>query len=139
MHMWDIWNEAKLGLPKGGVTNNDRLFCYCPHCYRKFIDWLREKYDSDLQHLNDVWGRCYAQWSQVEMPRNPSTVTDFVDYREFQIETVADEARWRIDMVHKFAPDHTAYLHVVPSTGQAWDSVVCAADDFALAEPCDIL
>ncbi|MFW6304103.1 MAG: beta-galactosidase, partial [Candidatus Sumerlaeota bacterium] len=138
MDMWDIWNEAKLGLPRGQTRTHERLLCYCQHCRKNFIKWLVEKYNNDLQKLNAVWGRCYGDWAQVEMPLGCNAIADFVDYREFQIETLAGEAQWRIDLAHKLDPARTAYLHVVPSTGEAWDAVVCAADDFALAEPCDI-
>jgi len=92
--MWDVWNEPELCFPQRN-PDVQTLVCYCPHCRDKFLDWLKQKYSS-VEHLNQVWGRCYEGWAQVELPRNPHTVTDFMDWREFHIDTMTGEAHWRL-------------------------------------------
>jgi beta-galactosidase len=70
MQMWDVWNEPELCFPQR-TPNLSNMVCYCPHCGAGFRSWLQAKYGS-LEHLNDVWGRCYEAWEQVELPRMPS-------------------------------------------------------------------
>jgi beta-galactosidase len=134
--MWDVWNEPELSFPQRSA-NIDTLACYCPHCQGEFITWLQAKYLS-LEDLNAVWGRCYESWEQVETPRSTQAFTDFVDWREFHIDTMTAEANWRLELVRTLDPQRVRYLHVVPNVLTAFNPVSCAADDFALAEHCDI-
>jgi len=131
---WDVWNEPELCFPQR-EPNMQTLACYCRYCHETFGQWLATKY-GDLERLNEVWGRCYTGWEQVEMPRDGGTVTDFVDWREFHLDTLTNEARWRLDLARECDPDHPCYLHVVPNTMTCFSSVTCV-DDFALAELCD--
>jgi beta-galactosidase len=134
--MWDVWNEPELSYPQR-TPNLERLVCYCGHCRQAFLTWLQDKY-GDISALNEVWGRCYEAWEQVELPRNPHTITDFVDWREFHIDTMTREAQWRLETVRRHDPDHVRYLHVVPNTMAPFNAVSCAADDFALAQDCQV-
>jgi|GEM_PF-582838 len=136
LSMWDVWNEPELSFPQR-TPDMAGLVCYCAHCREAFLGWLRAKYGL-LEALNTVWGRCYEDWTQVELPRNPHTFTDFVDWREFHIDTMTGEARWRLALVAERDPDHVRYLHVVPNTMAPFNVVTCAADDFALADNCDV-
>ena len=133
LHMWDVWNEPELCFPQR-TPNLATLACYCPHCRTAFHAWLRAKY-RDLNRLNAVWGRCYEAWEQVELPRGPGGVTDFIDWREFHLDTLTSEAIWRLDAVGRLDPEHGRYLHVVPNT---WFNPVTCVDDFAMAEPCEV-
>ncbi|MBI2300389.1 MAG: beta-galactosidase [Armatimonadetes bacterium] len=133
LQMWDVWNEPELCFPQR-IPDLETMACYCPHCRGGFLAWLQGKY-GELDRLNAVWGRCYETWPQVEMPRGNGTVTDFVDWREFHLDTMTGEARWRLEVVRERDPEHVRYLHVVPNT---WFSAVTCADDFAMAEPCEV-
>ena len=133
--MWDVWNEPEQCI----VYRNPELpnlVCYCPNCREGFLHWLKEKYIS-LDKLNSVWGRCYQQWHRVELPHTSATFTDFIDFREFQLDTMTSEAKWRLKLVKKLDGSHPAYLHVVPNTYRIFNSLTCV-DDFALAEECDV-
>lgn len=134
--MWDVWNEPELCFPQR-TPNVHTLVCYCENCIRNFKLWLREKYQS-VHTLNQVWGRMYDTWQQVEVPRNPHTMTDFIDWREFHIDTMTAEAKWRLHMVEDVDSAHIRYLHVVPNVMSVFNAVTCAADDFALAEDCEV-
>lgn len=133
--MWDVWNEPEQSF-QARRPSMATLVCYCAHCARSFRQWLAEKYRS-IDELNRVWGRCYDTFGQAEMPRETSTLVDFVDWRLFHLDLMADEARWRIEMVKELDPERTAYLHVVPNTMAVFSAVTCV-DDFAMAEPCDV-
>jgi hypothetical protein len=133
LHMWDVWNEPELCFPQRN-PNLANLACYCPCCHTAFITWLRSKY-GELGRLNTVWGRCYEAWEQVELPRGTGAVIDFVDWREFHLDVLAGEARWRLESVERLDPAHGRYLHVVPNT---WFTPITCVDDFAMAEHCEV-
>lgn len=133
---WDVWNEPEHHLNRRSTDNDDNLLCYCPHCLNRFREVMKEKYGS-INRLNQRWGRCYNSFEEVEASRSPGTVADFIDWREFQLDTLTDEAKWRLNMVREIAPGKFPHLHVVPHTIHCFNSVNCV-DDFALAEHCDI-
>lgn len=135
LSMWDVWNEPEQSF-MARTPNLHTLVCYCAHCRAGFAGWLRAKY-GDLDRLNEVWGRCYAAWEQVELPYNGGAITDFVDWREFHLDTMTGEAAWRLEMVKARDPQHTRYLHVVPNVMSVFSAVTCV-DDFALAEHCEV-
>ncbi|HSV13951.1 MAG TPA: beta-galactosidase [Tepidisphaeraceae bacterium] len=135
MQMWDVWNEPEQSYPRRHPDMN-QLTCYCPSCRQKFSGWLRKKYGS-LERLNDVWARCYEAWEQVEMPRTDACVTDFIDWREFHLDTMTSEAKWRLDMARKHDPASVSYLHVVPASMTIFNPVTCV-DDFDIAEHSDV-
>lgn len=135
LSMWDMWNEPEQSFPSR-TPDMHTLVCYCPHRRAKFAEWLAARYGF-LGQMNVVWGKWYDMWEQVELPRNSSTITDFVDWREFHLDTMTAEAAWRLEMVGRRDPQHARYLHVVPNVMSVFNSVTCV-DDFALAEHCEV-
>lgn len=135
MYMWDVWNEPEQCHIYRKPTDGT-LTCYCPSCQRKFKLWLGEKYGT-VEALNEKWGRCYRSFEEIELPQNPHTFGDFLDFREFQLDTVTAEAKWRLETVRKYDKAHKAYLHVVPNNSRIFNAVT-GVDDFALAEQCDV-
>lgn len=133
LQMWDVWNEPELCFPQRS-PNLANMVCYCDCCRTGFLAWLHAKY-GNLDPMNAAWGRCYEQWEQVEMPRGTGAVIDFVDWREYHLDTLAAEAAWRLDTVRRLDPGHGRYLHVVPNT---WFNPVTCVDDFAMAEHCEV-
>jgi len=134
--MWDVWNEPELSFPQR-TPDIDRMACYCSNCQQKFIEWLQAKY-STVENLNEIWGRYYENWHQVEVPRSVETFTDFIDWREFHNDTITAEARWRLEIARELDPDKIHYLHVVPNTLLPFNPVSTCADDFELAKLCDV-
>ncbi len=135
LSMWDVWNEPEQNFfsrePRPG-----NYVCYCRRCRDAFIPWLQGRHAS-LPQLNERWGRCYGSWAEVEAPALPDTLVDWLDWREFQLDGMTDEARWRLDLVRQLDPGHAAYLHVVPNTMDVFNSI-SGVDDFALAELCPV-
>lgn len=135
MYMWDVWNEPEQchihREPKPGTQ-----VCFCPTCKDKFTRYLKNKYGT-IDELNRIWGRCYTGWQQIELPRTTETFGDYIDWREFQLDTMTSEAVWRLDAVRQLDPDHIAYLHVVPNTCRIFNAVT-GVDDFAMARNCDV-
>lgn len=55
------------------VSNEYGGECHCELCQEAFRNWLREKYDDDLDKLNHAWwtafwSHTYTDWSQIESP-----------------------------------------------------------------------
>lgn len=133
---WDVWNEPEHHLGRRSADDLDHLLCYCPHCEAKFKLAMERQYGS-IADLNHRWGRCYNDFAEVELPRDPATVADYIDWREFQLDCLTGEARWRLAAVKKTAPQTLPHLHVVPHTIDCFNSTNCV-DDFALAQDCEI-
>lgn len=133
---WDVWNEPEHHLNRRSEENDDHLLCYCPHCAEAFRLAMKERY-GDIAALNRRWGRCYRSFAEVELPTDPLTIADFIDWREFQLDTLTEEAEWRLRMVRRYAPERFPHLHVVANTIECFNSTNCV-DDFALAEQCEI-
>jgi len=130
--MLDIWNEPEQNMVSR-YPNLATLTCYCDHCHAGLVEYLKGKYGA-LDQLNEVWGRCYSRWEQVEIPRDSSACfVDFIDWREWKLDVMTTEAKWRLDMVKECAPNKVGYVHVVPSTIRIFNAVTCV-DDFALSE-----
>ncbi len=58
--MWHVSNEY------GGE-------CHCPLCQAAFREWLKKKYEGDLERLNHAWWTAfwshrYTSWEQIESP-----------------------------------------------------------------------
>ncbi|MHB9133819.1 MAG: beta-galactosidase [Armatimonadota bacterium] len=132
LSMWDVWNEPELSFLQR-TPDIRTMVCYCPNCQQGFVKWLQAKY-VELERLNTVWGRCYQEWDEVEMPRVTGSINDFVDWREFHLDTMTADATWRLHAVERLDPRHGRYLHVVP----VWFNAVTCVDDFAIAEPCEV-
>lgn len=54
--MWHISNEF------GGE-------CYCPHCVKRFQDYLAEKFDHDIEKLNKAWWTTFWSHTYNDFPR----------------------------------------------------------------------
>jgi beta-galactosidase len=133
--MWDVWNEPEQCFPSRSPQAGN-FVCYCATCQVGFVAWLRRRYPS-LDALNQRWGRCYSAWEEVEAPRVPDCLVDWVDWREFHLDGMTEEARWRLAVVERADPRRVRYLHVVPNTMQPFNAVSCV-DDFALAPDCQV-
>ncbi|MDD2708480.1 MAG: beta-galactosidase [Verrucomicrobiae bacterium] len=134
LDMWDVWNEPEYSAiwrePK-----EETLLCYCDACRRGFLAWLKFKY-GELARLNAVWGKPYRDWDEVELPRDRRIFPEMIDWRLFHQETLAGEARWRVEETKALDPRHAVYLHPVPNTHSALNGIT-GVDDFQLAEGCD--
>lgn len=109
----DIWHEPTDEPVQQYGQNNwkELFFCYCEHSVEGFREWLRRKYGS-LNGLNKVWTRHYNNWSEVEPPRNYGTFTDWIDWRTYRIEAVADSVGWLNSIVKKYDNDRSTSVHL---------------------------
>lgn len=135
LDMWDVWNEPEQCSPYRKPTEG-KLSCYCPNCRKKFREWIEKKYRT-IENLNRVWGRVYNDFDEAETPLRKETFADFIDYANFRLDVMTDEANMRIQTVKKYDSVHSVYLHTVPNTLRIFNSMT-GVDDYALAKNCDV-
>lgn len=133
---WDVWNEPERDASTRSATGeNGPALCFCQSCQAGFRDFCRGKYAS-IGRLNRIWGRCYTSFDAVEVPRQCGTVRDFVDWREYEMKQLQDDAKWRLELLRETDPRHVAHVHIVPDVGGF--NPLTAVDDFETARLCDI-
>jgi beta-galactosidase len=70
------------------IFNETAFNSYDPYTLEEFRGWLKGKYKS-LSHLNDVWERCYTDWTQVSFtPWMWMSVMPAADFTAFRKEAV---------------------------------------------------
>ena len=133
---WDLWSEPHII----NWANIDYIpnaqFCYCEATQARFRLWLRRKYGS-LENLNRAWHRGFNSWDDVEAPRFSTILsyTDYIDWKTFIYERIAEDLGARYDAVRRGGSDHVITSHAAissllttPHMGEG------ATDDFLMAE-----
>lgn len=111
-YAWDLWSEpAALNWARIGYKA-EPMFCYCPSSIARFRAWLQHKYGT-LDGLNEAWHRTFTDWKQVEPPRYGTilTYTDFMDWRVFYGDKLAQDLKARNDAVKSVDPSHATTSH----------------------------
>lgn len=98
--MWHVSNEL------GGQ-------CYCDKCQSAFRNWLKKKYNNDLEALNDAWytifwSQKYTDWEQIEAPAEhgmPVLHALNLDWNRFCTEQTLDFYREEVKALKNVNPD----------------------------------
>jgi beta-galactosidase len=109
---WDLWSEPHVINWATATYLNGAEFCYCANSVARFRKWLEKKYGT-LEALNEAWYRRFTSWSEVE-PNRLSTIlsyTDYIDWRAFITEKLAEDLRMKYEAVKSVAPDRVATSH----------------------------
>ncbi|HLV02361.1 MAG TPA: beta-galactosidase, partial [Acidobacteriota bacterium] len=136
---WDVWSEPHV--INWAIIDfiPNATFCYCPSSQTRFRHWLQGRYGS-LDQLNQAWYRTFTNWDQVEPPRFGTILsyTDFIDWRTFIQQKLAQDLAVRMKAVKEVVPDRVVTSHAaVPSlfTSPLWG--VGAPDDWLMVENVD--
>ncbi len=136
---WDLWSEPHVINWANPTYIPNPEFCFCPNTLKRFRGWLQKKYDS-LDALNRAWYRQYASWDEVE-PNRMSTIlsyTDYVDWKTFIADKLAEDLRDRYEAVKRVAPNHTVTSHAAGvglfSSPHYWEG---QSDDWQMAKQVD--
>ena len=83
--------------------------CYCDLCLDAFRQWLREKYDDDLELLNRkwwtrFWSHTYTDWDQIE-PIDPSIHGLMLDWKRFLTDQTIDFFETESAPLREHTPD----------------------------------
>ena len=100
--LWHISNEF------GGE-------CHCDLCQNAFREWLKKKYDHDLDKLNHAWWSSFwshqvTDWEQIHSPRDhgePDIIMTglYLDWRNFVTYQTTDFMKMEIDTVKSVCPN----------------------------------
>ncbi|CDM64456.1 beta-galactosidase [Pyrinomonas methylaliphatogenes] len=136
---WDLWSEPHVINWAQATYLVGPEFCFCPYSVARYREWLKKKYGS-LDALNHAWYRRFADWSEVE-PNRLSTIlsyTDYIDWRFFIIDKLAEDLRARREAVKRILPDRVATSHAAaPSLFTSPLSGDGSPDDWLMAEQVD--
>ena len=109
--LWHISNEL------GGE-------CHCELCQAAFRNWLKEKYNHDLDALNhawwaDFWSHRVTDWEQIHSPKEhgePDAIMTglYLDWRNFVTYQTTDFMKMEIDAVR------SADSHIPVTTNLMW-------------------
>ncbi len=112
---WQIDNEI-------GHEGSD--ICYCPRCHSAFQKYLKEKFQGDIDKLNDTYGTAF--WSQEyncfeEIPLPSETITTHnpalrLDWERFRSKSIVDFINFQARLIRKIAPK-ARIMHDFPSGG----------------------
>jgi beta-galactosidase len=132
---WDLWSEPHIinWATMQYMVNPE--FCFCRHTAARFRRWLTAKYGS-LDALNRAWYRRFTTWEQVTPPRFSTILsyTDYLDWRYFVMEKLAEDLRLRAESVLREAPRGVVTSHAAaPSLFTSPLMGAGAPDDWAMA------
>lgn len=95
------------------VSNEYGGQCHCELCQEKFREWLKRKYDGDLDKLNktwwtNFWSHTYTSWDQIESPAphgERSIMGLHLDWKRFTTDQTIDFFRHEIQPLKEITPD----------------------------------
>ena len=112
---WQIDNEI-------GHEGSD--LCWCPRCQNAFQKYLEEKFDGNIEKLNDTYGTTF--WSQEynsfdEIPLPSETIATHnpalrLDWERFRSKSIVDFMDFQSRLVHEIDPD-AVVMHDFPGGG----------------------
>jgi beta-galactosidase len=136
---WDLWSEPHVINWATPTYIANPEFCFCANTVKRFRAWLQKKYGS-IGDLNRAWYRNYASWDEVE-PNKLSTIlsyTDFIDWKTFIADKLAEDLRARYEAVKQVAPESVATSHAAGvglfSSPLWWEG---QSDDWSMASQVD--
>lgn len=96
--------------------------CHCELCLDAFRDWLREKYDDDLDALNRAWwtgfwSHTFTSWDQIR-PVDHSIHGLMLDWKRFLTDQTIDFFETESAPLRKHAPDvpvTTNFMGIYPT------------------------
>jgi beta-galactosidase len=114
---WQVDNEI-------GHEGSD--VCYCKNCQKAFQNFLKNKFNGDIDKLNDIYGTTF--WSQEyndfdEIPTPMETITTHnpalrLDWERFRNKSIVDFMKFQYDLIKSIAPD-AVVMHDFPGGGLA--------------------
>lgn len=95
------------------ISNEYNGECHCDLCQESFRNWLRKKYNDDLDALNQAWwtafwSHTYTSWSQIESP-SPIGETSLhglnLDWKRYSTDQTIDFFCNEIKPLRELTPD----------------------------------
>lgn len=102
------------------VSNEYSYDCCCPLCMAKFRDYLRKKFDNDIEKLNfayctSFWSHRYRDFEEIENPFNDRTIHGLIlDWRRFSSEQTVNFMQSEIRALKKYSRDVPVTTNMMP-------------------------
>ena len=112
---WDLWSEPHI-INWAEVYYVGDLgsvqFCYCHSTQDRFREWLKRKYGT-VEALNKAWYRTVRSWDEIQPPRFGTilTFTDYIDWKEFISDKLAEDLALKAAAVKSVLPDTVVTSH----------------------------
>jgi beta-galactosidase GanA len=149
--VWDCWNEPMIEPARGTrlwATQDERLFCYCPHTIAAFRRWLQQRYGT-VAALNEAWERRFSDWEQIDPPRAHGTYADWLDWRRFIMDDMVEQLHFRYEALRagdrhaRPIMSHFTQLQTLPHGAQMEaigkrQYTMHGTDPYRMAEACDM-
>lgn len=95
------------------ISNEFEGECYCPLCQAAFREWLKERYNNNLDALNQswwssFWSHTYTEWSQIQAPGPLSEFSIHglsLDWHRFVTDQTVDYMNSEIKTLRAITPD----------------------------------
>lgn len=98
------------------VSNEYGGYCYCDNCAKAFRVWLQDRYQNDLNKLNqewntNFWSHTYNSWAEINPPMkigdsfsNGKPVLSALDlnYRRFQSDSLLNNFKMERDIIKRY-------------------------------------
>lgn len=114
------------GLIMWHINNEIGCECWCDACRVKFQNYLRDRYNNDIDRLNHewwttFWSHRFNNFEQIDPPtgRGEKSIHGLnLDWKRFTTWNTIDFMRHEIDIFHYFTPDvpiTTNFMHLYPA------------------------
>lgn len=115
LYGWDLWSEPHIINWAEVYYVGDLAsvqFCYCHSTQARFRDWLEKKYGT-IEVLNKAWYRTMKSFDEVQPPRYGTilTFTDYIDWKEFISDKLAEDLALKAAAVKSVLPDTVVTSH----------------------------
>jgi beta-galactosidase len=95
------------------ISNEYGGECHCELCQQSFRNWLRVKYEDDLDKLNQAWwtafwSHTYTDWSQIESPSPRGEIYvhgQNLDWKRYTTDQTIDFFNHEIEPLRELTPD----------------------------------
>lgn len=138
-YAWDVWSEPQIVQWVFRLTETRPVYCYCEHSIKRFRDWLKRKYNNDIEKLNYAWHRRFRSFEEVEPPRFVVLhyARENLDWIEFNIDKLKEDLEWRVRVIKEIDKEHSVTSHAA-TTSLLLHPLYGHPDDWRMAEVIDI-
>lgn len=107
------------------LSNEYGGMCFCPLCEKAFREFVRKKYDNDIDKMNEAWwntfwGHDYESFEQVVIPVPRGERCNHgidLDFKRFWSYQTADFAREEAEAIRAVCPDLPITTNMVENAG----------------------
>lgn len=106
------------------ISNEYYGECYCDMCEHEFREFLRKRYDNDIEKLNHAywsyfWSHKYNSFEEIEFPGEHGETTIHglnLDFRRFVSYQTTDFMNAEIEAIRSVCPDIPVTTNMMPGT-----------------------